>query len=105
MNDNKTIDEAAQAIDDHQSMVESRTDREIFAEMNEMDQPKVTDFTTTVPAEKSGFDVRVKLDSRWVTVGNHPTREDAERAELALSQVMIEYRTKRNAWENSHANS
>jgi hypothetical protein len=64
-----------------------------------MDQPKVTDFTTVVPAKDSGFHVRVKLESRWVTVGTHISREEAETAELAINQAMIEYRTKRNSWE------
>jgi len=72
-----------------------------------MDQPKITDFTTVVgispPAiafsELDVFHLRVKLNDRWVTVGIHKTREEAETAELAISQIMVDYRTQRNAWE------
>ncbi|MHA2279703.1 MAG: hypothetical protein ACXAC5_02250 [Promethearchaeota archaeon] len=68
-----------------------------------MDQPKVTDFTEIEELGTRGADcfvLRVLLDSgRKVGVGRFSTRQDAEQVELAISQVMIEYRTKRNTWE------
>jgi len=92
------------------SMVETRTDRQIFAEMKMPDQPTVTDFTAVIArvnlkdhGEVTEYHLRVKLDSRWITVGTHPTREEAEVAELAINQLMVEYKAKRNAWEDSMA--
>lgn len=69
-----------------------------------MDQPKVTDFTKvertdTDPSGPLEFTVSVKLDSGWVTVAKYADDEDAEKAELAINQAMIEYRTKKNAWK------
>lgn len=102
---------------DWDSMVESRTDREIFAEMNEMkvidakhivDQPKVTDFTEIEELHSCSTDkfvLRVIMDSgKKYGVGRFPSREDAEDVELALHQMAIEYRTKRNEWETKVAN-
>ncbi len=63
-------------------------------------QPKVTDFTSVVCFVNGEFDLLVHLNSGPVKVGTFPTKEAVETAELAINQMMAEYRTKRNAWEN-----
>jgi hypothetical protein len=91
------------------SMVETRTDRQIFAEMKMPDQPTVTDFTAVIreipdfSGDPIKYHLRVKLDSRWITVGTHSTCEEAEVAELYINQLLVEYKAKRNAWEDSMA--
>jgi len=100
---NKQVDLANQAIKDHDSMVESTVDRQIFAEMK-MKQPSVTDFTEIVASvsQDGEYAVRVLLNSGGcIVVTPWVSREEAERLELAINQAMIEYRTKRNAWEAS----
>lgn len=96
-------DNAAQVIEDQQSMVESTTDRRILAEIDSMPkQPQATHFTEIVASvTKDGeYAVRVLLDSgQHIIVSHWVCREEAQRLELAINQVMIEYRTKRNAWE------
>jgi len=124
MNDQR-IDEAAESREDYASMVESTVDRQIFAEMKNMQlkpndvvqdgtvvtietdekQPQATDFleiraSCTVDGE---FNLCVILDSgSIVPVGHFFSRAEVETAELAISQAMIEYRTKRNDWNNRH---
>lgn len=64
--------------------------------------PQVTDFTEIVASvTKDGeYAVRVLLDSgQHIVVGRWVGRDEAEKHELAINQAMIEYRTKRNAWE------
>ena len=44
--------------------------------------------------------LRVKLDSgASILVASDLDKAEAERRELAIHQIMIEFRTKRNAWE------
>lgn len=73
--------------------------------MNENKIVEATDFTEIVAS--IGLDgeyaVRVLLDSGHVVVSEWVYREEAERLELAINQVMIKYRTKRNAWEKEVA--
>ena len=99
----------AEANEDNQSMVESSTDRKLFAEMNvDQPQPKVTDFTEVLPmlAEPEKYVLRVKLDSgASIAMATGISKDEAERRELAINQVMIEYRTKLNAWEENFANN
>lgn len=122
MRNDMTIDEAAQAQEDHDSMVESIVDRKIYDEITqkhkaitaavrppiEPKQPTVTDFTEIVASvtQDGYYAVRVLLDSgQHTVVSPWVYREEAERLELAINQVMIEYRTKRNAWEASFHDS
>ena len=101
----RQVDEATQA------MVETRTDRQILAEMKMSEQPKVTDFTEiTSPSwcnpkrpNNMLYELKVKLDSGVVEIGSFTDKNEAEKAELAINQAMIEYRTKREAWENGLA--
>lgn len=64
-----------------------------------MDQPKVTDFTMIEDADHGSVVLSVKLDSGKVRLADYASRGDAEAIELAINQAMIEYHTKRNAWE------
>jgi hypothetical protein len=67
-----------------------------------MDQPNATDFTEILASvtEDGKYTLRVLLDAgAHITVATDLPREEAERRELAINQAMIEYRTKRNAWE------
>ena len=100
-------------------MIEHTTDREVqewtdspFRSSNQKHesiklpsspQPLVSDFTEIVASctQDGYYAVRVLLDSGHVVVTPWVFREDAERLELAITQGMIEYRTKRNAWEKS----
>jgi len=71
-------------------------------------QPQTTDFTEIRASvtQDGEYAVRVLLDSgQHVVVGKWVGREEAERHELAINQVMIEYRTKRNAWEKEVTNA
>jgi len=111
MYDDEIIDRAAQDQEDVESMIEAWIDRQIFAEIKkaDMEQPQATDFTRIVRPSTDVFSVKldhvlqVRLDSRWVTVGHHSALNAALQAELAISQAMIEYRTKRNAWERQES--
>lgn len=81
---------------------------------NDMKQPQATDFTKVddnlSPPGSTGlggrgqleYSVSVRLDSGWKVVAKGFTQRHAEEAELAINQVMIEYRTKRNDWNNQH---
>ena len=65
-------------------------------------QPQATDFTEILPVvvDPGRYVLRVKLNSgASILVAEVRCREEAERRELAINQAMIEYRTKRNAWE------
>ena len=69
-------------------------------------QPQAIDFTEIVASvtQDGEYAVRVLLDSgQHIVVSNWVCREEAERLELAINQAMIEYRTKRNAWEKETA--
>lgn len=101
------IQAEADAQDDHQSMVESTTDR-IFAEDGMMEHPTVTDFTEVVCLEtefakvplRSEYVLRVKLISGAnIVMVSGLSKKETERRELAINQAMIEYRAKMNAWE------
>lgn len=79
------------------------------AEVATPNQPQVTEFTLVVPSPTRGgvFYLRVKLNSgqtteKWIKVAEHPSRDEAEEAELAINQVMVEYRIKRNDWNDRH---
>lgn len=64
--------------------------------------PKVTDFTEIVASvtQDGEYAVRVLLDSgQHIVVTNWVGCDEVKRLELAINQAMIEYRTKRNAWE------
>jgi hypothetical protein len=109
MTEDERVDQMAadqQAFDD--MMAETRARRLVADITDAPEQPTVTDFTK-IEQNKSDhpfdgleeFNLSVKLDSGWRVIASHPTEEDAELAELAISQAMIEYRTKRNAWESS----
>lgn len=66
-----------------------------------VNQPQATDFTEIVASvtQDGEYAVRVLLDSgQHIVVSKWVCREEAERLELAINQTMIEYRTKRNAW-------
>lgn len=70
------------------------------------DQPRATDFTEVVPSilKDGKFVLRVILDSgQCLPVAMDLTFEAAERRELVINQAMIEYRTKRNAYERDVA--
>lgn len=124
MNTTNPIDDAAQAQEDHGSMVESVEDRRVFDGITEAHkaitesvrpsaepkQPQVTDFTEIMASitQDGEFAVRVLLDSgshimvtQWVFKDRvcRNRREEAERLELAINQAMIEYHTKRQAWK------
>ncbi len=113
MDENEKVEAAAQDQEGHESMVESTVDRQTFAEITQqhrdivesvrpMKQPQATDFTEIVASvsEDGLYAVRVLLDSGLhIVVTPWVCREEAERLELAINQAMIEYRTKRNAWE------
>ena len=63
------------------------------------DPPSVHDFTE-IEEIKPGFYLRVLSHSGGkCTVGKYDTRKEAERVELAIIQMAVEFRTKRNAWE------
>lgn len=73
-------------------------------------QPQATDFTEICPSDswdalqKGEFVLRVILDSgQLVTLAKSCNREELENLELAINQAMIEYRTKRNAYERENA--
>lgn len=71
-------------------------------------QPQATDFTEIAASvtQDGEYAVRVLLDSgQYIVVSPWVGREEAERLELAITQVMIEYHTKRNAWEKETANA
>ena len=86
--------------------------RQIFVKkvlnMAKAKQPQATDFTEIVASgtQDGEYAVRVMLDSgEHIMVSKWACREEAERLELAINQVMIEYRTKRNAWEKEVNNA
>jgi hypothetical protein len=104
MNEDQRVDAAAedaQAFDD--LMGRNRQCR--MLEDTEPEQPKVTDWTMVLKViEKSQwipdkYVLAIRLGAGRHHLGEFSTRELAERAELALNQAMIEYRTKRNSWE------
>ncbi len=99
----KQIDAAAddqQAFDD--MMAANRT-RRILDDTEPLRAPQSTDFTEIEklhPCSTDKFVLRVTTDGGGrYEVGGFATLADAAKAELAINQVMIEYRTKRNAWE------
>lgn len=132
MNENETIDQAAQDQEDHDSMVESTVDRKIIlvderhdvscrcdkcqfkwtgqrvAKPGAMDQPKIADFTRIEHFPKmrgvGQFALYTVIDSTKSLVGRYHSREQVERAQLAIVQMTIGYHAKRNAWEKETAN-
>lgn len=70
-----------------------------------------TDFTQVIPSPSNGhvkdneFYLRVQLDSCWMRVAVYSTQKEAEDAEFVINKVMIEYRTKRNAYEKASQES
>ena len=65
-------------------------------------EPKATDFTEVVASctQDGDYAVRVLLASGpHIVVTPWVSKEEAERLELAINQGMIDYRTKRNAYE------
>lgn len=70
--------------------------------MTQENPPKATDFTEIVASctEDGLYAVKVLLDSgQQIIVTKWVYQEEAERLELAIHQMAIEFRTKRNAWE------
>lgn len=116
MNENEATDAAAEAQADHESMVEATIDKEwnrcpihhgltdcVCVPEGSDGQPQATDFTEIRASctEDGYFDVWILLERGNVTFARHLSREEAETAVLVITQAMIEYRTKRNAWEKS----
>jgi len=89
------------------NMMANNRARRLMADTNPADQPKVTDFTEIVSSITSAmgvkgelFAVRILLDGGFsIKVTPWVPKVEAERLELAIHQVMIEYRTKRNQYE------
>jgi len=68
-------------------------------------QPSVTQFTKIGWVNddmcKAVWLLSVKLDGDWRVIAKFDNFNAAEKAELAINQVMIEYRTRRNSWETA----